>query len=168
MLMKDSKKYPGIRSFSFLCWTLRIVGQKESTKSLIAASSDCFPSSSCILLREYWNLVPNDYNIHVKETKIWLPLKTWSSLSVSRFAAYREGNWSSWCLYCLRAATPVSTFLLCQECCAQFSQTTLQPAPGPRLWQIRRWSVHNFIVQNTCIASLLKDHVCVTKCIIIL
>ena len=60
--------YTSIKSFSFLCWTLRIVGQKVSTKSLMAALWDCFPSSSCLLLREYWNLVPNNNNIPVKET----------------------------------------------------------------------------------------------------
>ena len=47
-------------SFSFLCWTLRIVGQKVSTESLMAGLSDCFPSSSCLLLHEYWNFVPNN------------------------------------------------------------------------------------------------------------
>ena len=44
------------------------MGQKVRTKSLMAALSDCFPSSSCLLLREYWNLVPNNNNIRVKET----------------------------------------------------------------------------------------------------
>ena len=66
----------GIKSLNCLCWTLHIVGQKVSTKSLMrAALSDCFSSSSCLLLREYWNLVPNDKNTRVKETKIWLPFK---------------------------------------------------------------------------------------------
>lgn len=44
----------GIKNFSFLCWMLCIVGQKVSTKSLIAVLSDCLPSSSCLILREYW------------------------------------------------------------------------------------------------------------------
>ena len=52
------------------------VEQKASTKSLMAALSDCFPSSSCLLLREYWNLVPSNISVRVKETKIWLPFKT--------------------------------------------------------------------------------------------
>ena len=52
-----------------------------STKSPMQALSDCFPSSSCILLREYWNLAPNNNNIRVK---IWLPFKTWCSLCVPR------------------------------------------------------------------------------------
>ena len=65
----------GIKSLSCLCWTLHIVRQKVSTKSLMAALSDCFSSSSCLLLREYWNLVSNDKNTRVKETKIWLPFK---------------------------------------------------------------------------------------------
>ena len=56
--------------FSFLCGMQNIVGQKESTNSRIAALSDCFPYSSCLLLWEYWNLVPNNTNIHVKETKV--------------------------------------------------------------------------------------------------
>ena len=49
-----------------------------SIKCLMAALSDCFPSSSCLLLREYWNLaiVPNNISARVKETKIWLPFKT--------------------------------------------------------------------------------------------
>ena len=29
---------------------------------------------------------------HVKETKIWQPLKTWGSISVPRCAAYHKGN----------------------------------------------------------------------------
>ena len=89
--------YTGIKSFSFLCWMLRIVGHKVSTKSLMAAFSDCFQSSSCLLLSEYWNLVPNNISVRVK-TKIWLPFKTWRSLSAPRWAAYHTGNWNSWCL----------------------------------------------------------------------
>ena len=89
-----------IKSFSFLCWTLRIVGQKVSTKNLMAALSDCLPSSSCLLLHEYWNFVPNNNNIPVKETKIWLSFKTWCSLSVPQCTASNERNWNSWCLYC--------------------------------------------------------------------
>ena len=75
-----SSEYTDIKSFSFLCWMLRIVWQKISTKSPMAALSDCFPSSSCSLLREYWNLVRSNNNIRVKETKIWVPFKTWCSL----------------------------------------------------------------------------------------
>ena len=54
--------------------------QKISTKSPMAALSDCFRSSSCSLLRKYWNLVSSNNNIRGKETKIWLPFKTWCSL----------------------------------------------------------------------------------------
>ena len=46
----------------------RIVGQKVSTKSLMAALSDCFPSLSCLLLREYGNQVRNNMCSH-KEDK---------------------------------------------------------------------------------------------------
>ena len=53
MLLFVLVAYTGIKSFSFLCWMLRIVGQKVSTKPLMAALSDCSPSSSCLLLREY-------------------------------------------------------------------------------------------------------------------
>ena len=60
---------------------------------------DCFPSSSCLLLHEYWNFVPNSNNIPVKETKIWLSFKTWCSLSVPRCTASNKRNWNSWCLY---------------------------------------------------------------------
>ena len=63
---------------------LRIVGQKVSTKSLMAALSECFPSSSCLLLREYWNSVPNNISVRVKETKIWLPFKTLSAHFLSQ------------------------------------------------------------------------------------
>ena len=62
-------QYTGIKSFSFLCRPQRIVGQKVSTNCRMAALSDCFPSSSCLLLREYWNFVPNNTNVHVKEIK---------------------------------------------------------------------------------------------------
>ena len=49
---------------------LHIVGQKVSTKSLMAALSDCFLSSSHLLLRQYWNLVPNNNNTRIlKEDK---------------------------------------------------------------------------------------------------
>ena len=89
----------GIKNFSFLCWMLCIVGQKVSTKFLMVALSDCFPSSSCILLCKFWNLLPNNDSIHVEETKIWLLFKTWCSLSVPRCAVYLKGNWNSWCLY---------------------------------------------------------------------
>ena len=65
----------------------------------MAASLDCFRSSSSLLLNEDWNLAPNNNNTRMKETKIWLPFKTWCSLSVPRCAAYHKGNWISWCLY---------------------------------------------------------------------
>ena len=41
-----------------------------STKCLMAVLSDCSPSSSCLLSLEYWNLVQNNNNIRVKETKM--------------------------------------------------------------------------------------------------
>ena len=82
----------GSKSCSFLCGTQRIVGQKVSTKSLVTALSDCIRSSSYILLHEYWNLVPNNNNIRVKETKIWLLFKTGCSLFVPRCAAYHKEN----------------------------------------------------------------------------
>ena len=54
-----------------------------------------FPYSSCLLLHEYWNLVPNNNNTQVKETKIWLPFKTQCSLSDPRCTAYHKGNCNS-------------------------------------------------------------------------
>ena len=51
----------GIKSFSFLCWMLCIMGQKVSTKSLMAILSDCFPSSSCLI---YAN-IGNNSNIRI-------------------------------------------------------------------------------------------------------
>ena len=58
-----------------------------------------FSLLSCLLLREYWNFVPNNNNIPVKETKIWLSFKTWWSFSVPQCTASRKRNWNSWCLY---------------------------------------------------------------------
>ena len=49
---------------------LHIVGQKVSIKSLMAALLDCSPSSSCLLLREYWNLIPNNISVPIKKTDI--------------------------------------------------------------------------------------------------
>ena len=65
---------------------LRIVGQKVSTWSLMAALSDCFASSSPLLLREYWNLVANNISVRVKDTKIWLPFKTFGAHFLSQDA----------------------------------------------------------------------------------
>ena len=62
-----SSWYTGIKSFSFLCRQQRIVGQIGSTNCRMSASPDCFTSLSCLLLREYWNLVPNNTNIRVKK-----------------------------------------------------------------------------------------------------
>ena len=45
-----------IQASIFLCWMLCIIGQKVSNKSLMAALSDCSPSSSCLLLREYFTI----------------------------------------------------------------------------------------------------------------
>ena len=59
--------YTGITSFSFLCRQKRIVGQKVSTNCCTSALPDCFPSSSCLLLREYWNIVPSNTNVRVKK-----------------------------------------------------------------------------------------------------
>ena len=56
----------GITSFSFLCRQQHIVGQKLSTNCQMAALPDCFLSSSCLILREYWNLG------HVQQLKIIL------------------------------------------------------------------------------------------------
>ena len=61
--------------------------KKVSTKSLMAALSDCFPSSSCLLLLEYWNLVPSNISVRVKETNIWLPFKTLGAHFLSKDAA---------------------------------------------------------------------------------
>ena len=81
----------GIKSYSFLCWAQRIVGQKVSTKSWMAAISS-FP------LHEYWYYLVLRSNIHVKGDKmkrgnnpIRLPFDSWCSLSVPQCAAtYRE------------------------------------------------------------------------------
>ena len=138
MLMKDSNKYPGIRSFSFLCRTLRIVGQKESTKSLIAGLSDCFPSSSCILLREYWNLVPNDYNIHVKKDK---DMAATQDLVLTfclkiRCVPRRKLKLLMPVLFPSSNACLYISSLLGKLCPVQPNNTAT--GPWPRLWQIRR------------------------------
>ena len=79
--------YTSIKSFSFLCRPQRIVGQKVTTNCRMAALPGCFPSSSCRVLSEYWNLVPNNTNILVKEIKILLLFKTyWCSFSVPQCA----------------------------------------------------------------------------------
>ena len=52
----------------------------------MSALPGCFPSSSCRLLCEYWNLVPNNTNILLKEIKILLLFKTWCSFSVPQCA----------------------------------------------------------------------------------
>jgi len=49
------KKTTRCNLFLALNTGMRIVGQKVSTKSLVAALSDCLPSSPCIILREYWS-----------------------------------------------------------------------------------------------------------------
>jgi len=72
-----------------------IVGQKVSTNSLMAALSDFSPSSSCLLLREYWNLEPNDTNIRVKE----LNMTAIQDLVFTFCAQCNKENWKSWCLY---------------------------------------------------------------------
>ena len=68
----------GIKSFNFLC------GQQHNnycgTESEHQLSNGSligllFPSSSCLLLHEDWNSVPNNINIRVKEMKIRLPFK---------------------------------------------------------------------------------------------
>ena len=109
MLMRKNVNNTSIKSFSFLCWTLRIVGQKVSTKSLMAGLSDCFPFSYCLLLHKYWNFVPNNNNIPVKETKIWLSFKAWWSLSVPQCTASNKRNWNSWCLYNISKDLPIGS-----------------------------------------------------------
>ena len=84
---------------SYVCGTQRILGQKVSTKSWMAAIS-------LSPLREYCYLVIC-CNVRVKGDKmkrenknpIKLPLETWCSLSVPQCAASNKGNWNSWCLY---------------------------------------------------------------------
>ena len=92
--------HTSIKSFSFFCQTLCIVGQKVSTKSWMAAIS-------LSPLREYcYNLVLS-CNIRVKGDKIKreynpvrLPLETWYSLTVPQCATSSKGNWNSRSLYC--------------------------------------------------------------------
>ena len=89
----------GIKSFSFFCWTLCIVGQKVSTKSWMTVIS-------LSPLPEYCYYLLGSSNIRVKGDKmkrenspIRLPLETWCSLSIPQCAASNKGNWNSWCLY---------------------------------------------------------------------
>ena len=84
--------YTGIKSFSFLCGTQRILGQKVSTKSRMAA----IPLSP---LREYCYYLIVGSNIRVKGDKmkrennpIKLLLEAWCSLSVPQCAASHKGN----------------------------------------------------------------------------
>ena len=94
--------YTGIKSFSFFCWTLCIVGQKVRTKSWMTAIS-------LSPLREYCYYLVWSSNIRVKGDKmkrennpIRLPLETWWSLSVPQCAASNKGKWNSWCWYTTR------------------------------------------------------------------
>ena len=89
----------GIKSFSFFCWTLCIVGQKVSTKSWMTAIS-------LSPFREYCYYLVLSSNTRLKGDKMKrennatrLPLKTWCSLSAPQCAASNKGNWNSWCLY---------------------------------------------------------------------
>ena len=110
----------GIKSFSFFCWTLCIVGQKVSTKSLMTAIS-------LSPLREYCYYLVRSSNIRVKGDKmkrennlIRLPLETWCSLSVPQCAASSKGNWNSWCLYARQSWPVVSPMVLVQGSQARF------------------------------------------------
>ena len=49
---------------------------------MAAFKPDCFPSSSCLHLYEYWNLVPNNTNICIKKRRHDCQFKAWCSLSV--------------------------------------------------------------------------------------
>ena len=96
---KINTLHTGIKSFSFLCGTQHILGQKVSTKSWMAAIS-------LSPLREHWYYSVLSSNIRVKGDKIKrenkpirLPLETWCSLSVPQCTASNRGNWNSWCLY---------------------------------------------------------------------
>ena len=55
---------------------------KSITKRSIRNHVITFDSHLKTALRKHWNLLPNNNNIPVKETKMWLSFKTWCSLSV--------------------------------------------------------------------------------------
>ena len=152
------RKDTGIKSFSFLCRRQRIVWRKVSTNCRMAALSGCFLSSSCLLLREYWNVVPNNTNIREKELKIRLPFKTWCSLSVPQCTVSNEGNWNSLpmetiknaptCFIARTRAQHLSVFYI-QECRNKISWT-LHAAwfacqkilPGPHILAFEFTSYH--------------------------
>ena len=99
VIIRTRVYYTGIKSFSFFCWTLCIVGQKVSTKSWMTAIS-------MSPLREYCYYLVQSSKIRVKGDKmkkennpIRLPFETWCSLSVPQCVASNKGNWNSWCLY---------------------------------------------------------------------
>ena len=58
----------------------------------MAALSDCFPSSSRLLIREYWNLVPNNSNNGVKETNIHLCPGLHANAKIAIFAKNRKNR----------------------------------------------------------------------------
>ena len=60
---------------------------KPITKRSIRNHVVTFDSHLKTALRKHWNLVPNNNNIPVKETKTWLSFKTWCSLSVPQCTA---------------------------------------------------------------------------------
>jgi len=91
-------QYTGINSFSCLCGPQRIVEQKVSTNCRMAALPDCFPSSSRLLLREYWNFVPNNTNVHVMEIKIFTAVQDLVLIfRPTMHCVPNKGN--SWCLF---------------------------------------------------------------------
>ena len=65
---------------------------KSITKRSIRNHVITFDSHLKTALRKHWNLVPNNNNIPVKETKTWLSFKTWCSLSVPQCTASNKRN----------------------------------------------------------------------------
>ena len=79
-----------IKSFSFLCGTQRIVGQKVSTKSWMAAISLSPLREHRYYLVLISNIRAKGYKMKRENNPIRLPLETWCSLSVPQCAEFPE------------------------------------------------------------------------------
>ena len=90
----------GIKSFSImiLCGTQRILGQKVSTKSCMAAVSLSPLCEYCYYLLLSSNIRVKGKKMKRENNPIRPPLQTWCSLTVPQCAASNKGNKNSWYL----------------------------------------------------------------------
>ena len=99
LVIKTLQWYTGIKSFSFLWGTQRILGQKVCTKSWIAAISLSPLHEYCYYLVLSSNVLVKGDKMNQENNPIRLPFETLCSPSVPQCVASNKGNWNSWCLY---------------------------------------------------------------------